>query len=147
MRRRNSHSPQRRQTVEQQIILQEEIARRYTKFGSQYEVNERQNARVYIDKLREVLPQLSEMYSIQDVDEALQKFATRFCAGRNYIIFVCLTLCSETCLNRTSLGPTFVFEIERCSVMQVKLTKILYFWSLYSLYRIYTVIIFSYYKY
>lgn len=105
-KRRNSHSPQRRQTVEQQIILQEEIERRYTKFGSQYEVNERQNARLYIDKLHQVLPQLSEMYSIQDVDEALQTFSTRFCAGKknhyiNLLIFVQCNL-SEVNLIKTN---------------------------------------------
>ncbi|XP_076076319.1 brefeldin A-inhibited guanine nucleotide-exchange protein 3-like isoform X2 [Mytilus galloprovincialis] len=77
---RNSHSPQRRQTVEQQIILKEEVERRYTKFGNQYEVTERQNAGVYIDALCKLLPELMEMYSEQDVDEALQKFSSKFCS-------------------------------------------------------------------
>ena len=31
---------------------------------------------------------------------------------------------SETSLNRTSLGPTIVFGIDRCLVYMVKLTKI-----------------------
>ena len=31
---------------------------------------------------------------------------------------------SETCLYQTSLRPTVVFEIDRCSYIQVKLTKI-----------------------
>lgn len=79
---RNSHSPQRRQTVEQQIILKEEVERRYTKFGNQYEVTERQNAGVYIDALCKLLPELMEMYSEQDVDEALQKFSSKFCSGK-----------------------------------------------------------------
>ena len=53
---------------------------------------------------------------------------------RKICYIVCKLLYSETCLNRTSLGPDFMFGIDRCSInifKQVKQTNISYIGTWY----------------
>lgn len=71
-------------TIQSQLEMQlrEEMTRRQKLLRERFESVERQNAQEFIQKLQGMLPQLLTLGSVYDVDEALQKFASDFCAGR-----------------------------------------------------------------
>ncbi|XP_071113726.1 brefeldin A-inhibited guanine nucleotide-exchange protein 3-like [Haliotis cracherodii] len=70
-------------TIQSQLEMQlrEEMTRRQKLLRERFESVERQNAQEFIQKLQGMLPQLLTLGSVYDVDEALQKFASDFCAG------------------------------------------------------------------
>lgn len=72
--------------LKQQTIIREELKKRYNKLGSEYEAVERQNARELITQLSKVLPQIGQMYSVTEVDVALQQFASNFCIGKQTLL-------------------------------------------------------------
>ena len=53
-----------------------------------------QNAAEFVRLLRGCVPQLQTLPSITEVDEALQTFASNFCAGMSVCVSVCLLLAS-----------------------------------------------------
>ncbi|XP_021364639.1 brefeldin A-inhibited guanine nucleotide-exchange protein 3-like isoform X1 [Mizuhopecten yessoensis] len=66
---------------ESQSLIKDEIQRRYKTLGSEYEMVERQNARLFIAELSRTLPHIARMYTVCEVDEALQNFSSNFCSA------------------------------------------------------------------
>ncbi|XP_033740095.1 brefeldin A-inhibited guanine nucleotide-exchange protein 3-like isoform X2 [Pecten maximus] len=66
---------------ESQSLIKDELQRRYKTLGSEYEMVERQNARLFITELSRTLPHIAKMYSVNEVDEALQNFSSNFCTA------------------------------------------------------------------
>ncbi|ESO87248.1 hypothetical protein LOTGIDRAFT_229359 [Lottia gigantea] len=82
-----------KQTVEDEMDLKitiqnqvqsdqrQEMVRRHRLLRDKFEAVERQNAKLFIHQFKRILPQLFNMYSIQEVDQGLKQFASNFCAG------------------------------------------------------------------
>ncbi|XP_069142688.1 brefeldin A-inhibited guanine nucleotide-exchange protein 3-like isoform X2 [Argopecten irradians] len=77
LHKRNAHTSRK----ESQSAIKDELQRRYKTLGSEYEMVERQNASLFITELSRTLPHIARMYSVNEVDEALQNFASNFCTA------------------------------------------------------------------
>ncbi|XP_060081313.1 brefeldin A-inhibited guanine nucleotide-exchange protein 3-like [Ylistrum balloti] len=77
LHKRNTHANRK----ESQSVIKDELQRRYKTLGSEYEMVERQNARLFISELSRTLPHIVKMYTAFEVDEALQNFSSNFCTA------------------------------------------------------------------
>ena len=71
------------ETIQSQLAQQQsqELMRRRNLLRDKFEAVERENACLFVDELRSSLPELLAAFSIRDVNEALEQFASNFCAG------------------------------------------------------------------
>ncbi|XP_041353818.1 brefeldin A-inhibited guanine nucleotide-exchange protein 3-like isoform X2 [Gigantopelta aegis] len=71
------------ETIQSQLAEQQsqELTRRRNLLRDKFEAIERENARRFVQELERILPELLAAFSVRDVNEALEEFASNFCAG------------------------------------------------------------------